>query len=392
MNGTGLRTVVAFHVSAPSGPSRTLAPVLRRLAGSGRVVVAVPELGPLAGELEEIGPAVATGHRPLLVPRRPHDAWRVPGRLRRDTARFRALLREQRADLVLVATTRLPALALGARLEGVPAIVYASELYRQGRRGDAVRSRAGRALVRLNARFATVTVAASRTVAAQLPAAARPVVAYPSIEPAVAEGDGAAFRREHRLQDASPLLLTLGNITVGRGQDVAIRALAELRREHPRAALAVGGEPHPTPADQAYAARLRDLARRLGLEEAVRFCGFVRPGDALAACDVFLNPARVAETFGRAAMESLLAGRPVVSSRVGGVPEVLDADRHALLVPPGEPRALAAAVARLVGDPQLAARLAATGRRHVRAEYNVDRQRERFDAAIGMALDGRRAT
>ncbi|HEX2085212.1 MAG TPA: glycosyltransferase family 4 protein [Solirubrobacteraceae bacterium] len=376
-----------MHLADPSGPSRTLAPVLRSLAnGDGNVVAAVPGPGRLAGELRGVARVVVTGHAPVTIPRRPGDAWSLATRLRHDVRQFRALLRRERPDLAIVATTTLPALILAARLERVPTIVYATELYRQGSRGDVLRAAAGRAMMRVNARLASVTVASSRTVARTIAMPRRTIVAYPSIDPALAEGDADAFRRRHGLPADGPCLATLGNIARGRGQDVAIRALADLRRDHPGAYLVIAGEPHPRPRDRGFAVELRELAERLGVGGAVHFCGFERTGDVLAACEVLLNPARFGETFGRVAMEALLAGRPVVSSRVGAVAEVLEDGRHALLVPPDRPGSLADAVRRLLADPALAARLVTQGAAHVRATFTAERQLAGFDAAIDSAL------
>jgi hypothetical protein len=385
-----VRTVVALHLAEPSGPSRTLEPVLRRLAAAGELVIALPAAGRAADELGELGKVSVLGHEPLVLPRDGAALAGLPGRLRRDAARFRGLLRRERADLALIATTTLPALTFAARLEGVPAILYATELYRQGARGDALRARAGRAVVRFGERSAAVVVVPSRAVAAQLRAPERAVVAHPSIAPSVAVGDGDALRRAHGLPARGPALATLGNIARGRGQDVAIRALALVRREHPDAHLLVAGEPHPRGADRAYAAELHDLAADLGLARAVRFVGFVRPGDLFAACDVVLNPARFAETFGRAALEALVAGRPVVSTAAGAIPEVLTHARHALLVPPDRPDAMAEAIVRLQRDPDLARRLVDTGRSHVLSTFTAERQLDAFGAAMAVALRGRR--
>ena len=209
---------------------------------------------------------------------------------------------------------------------------------------------------------------------------------YPPIVPPAGGGDAEAFRREHGIPATGPIVATLGNVGPARGQDVAVRALAAVRRTLPGAQLVIAGAPHPRDADRAFAAGLRALARRLGLADAVHFCGFVEGRDLFAACDVVLNPARAAESFGMVAMEALLAGRPVVSTAVGAVPEVLENERHALLVAPEDPEAIAAAVRRVVEDRALAERLVAAGRAHVREAFSPDRQLARFERAMQMAM------
>jgi hypothetical protein len=75
------------------------------------------------------------------------------------------------------------------------------------------------------------------------------------ISEAYAEGDGAAFRAQHGLEQASPLIALVGNVCAARAQDTAVRALAAVRERLPRAQLVVAGLPHPRPADEAFAPR-----------------------------------------------------------------------------------------------------------------------------------------
>ena len=360
-------------------------PLLRRLASAGEVVIALPTMGSAVAELAAIGRVEATGHSSLFIPRSVRELLELQRGLLGGAKRFRALLRAHRANLVLISTTTLPTLTLAARLEGIPTVVYAAELYEQGRPGDGLRVVTGRTLARLNQRLATVTVVPSQRVAAQLPARRNTAIVHPSIDPDVALGDAAEFHRAHGLPTGGPWLATLGNISRGRGQDNAIRALALLRRGYPNAQLIVAGAPHPRKADHAFEAELRSLASELGVDTAVHLVGFVRPGDLLALCNVLLNPARVAESFGRAALEALAAGRPVVSSNVGSVPDLLVHGKHALLVAADDPDAIAGAVGELLRDPDLATRLAEAGRDYVLSTFTIERQLASFDEAITTA-------
>ncbi len=79
---------------------------------------------------------------------------------------------------------------------------------------------------------------------------------------------------------------------------------------------------------------------------------------ALDAATLLVLPSRT-EGMGRVAIEALSRGRAVVGSRVGGIPDLVADGESGLLVPPGEPEALAEALVRVLGDPELAARLGA---------------------------------
>lgn len=118
-------------------------------------------------------------------------------------------------------------------------------------------------------------------------------------------------------------------------------------------------------------AAVRAALWRDGLGERVTIAGYVDDlPAALRALDVALYTPLESDGMSRVVFEYLAAGRPLVASRVGVVPEVLQDDEHALLVPAGDPVALAAAIARLVADPARAARLGAAGRRLVEQRYS----------------------
>jgi glycosyltransferase involved in cell wall biosynthesis len=205
------------------------------------------------------------------------------------------------------------------------------------------------------------------------------LVAYPPIGAEYAHGDRARGRERFGLGPDDICLTVVGSISRGRGQDVAIRALARVRQRFPSARLLVVGSPHPRPVDIAFDEELRALAREIGVADAVVFAGTEVSGhgveamaDVYAASDVVVNPARFAEPFGRVAPEALVAGRPVVASRVGAIPEVIRDGVDGLLVPSEHPDALAAAVIRVLDDPALARSMVESGRRRVLAEFGDD--------------------
>ena len=144
--------------------------------------------------------------------------------------------------------------------------------------------------------------------------------------------------------DGTPLLLWVGRLQPWKGVDVALRAL----REIPQAYLMIVG-------DGETRADLERLAQELGLAERVRFLGALpreRLPSIYAAADLLLATSFASETFGIGLVEAQACGLPVVASRFGGFPEVIDEGRTGLLVPPRDPTALAAAVRTLLNDPE----------------------------------------
>jgi len=178
-----------------------------------------------------------------------------------------------------------------------------------------------------------------------------------------------------------PTLLFVNRLDPRKGFRVAIEAFARLAPDHPTLRLVVAGDGTERGAVGGLPPALRPRVRMLGAV----------PHDDLppyhAAADVFVGPALGRESFGIVLVEAMAAGLPVVASDIDGWREVVRDGVDAILVPPGDPAALAEAVRSVLGDPALAARLAAAGR--VRAEtYRWDVVMERIEGAYRDAVGG----
>jgi len=177
-----------------------------------------------------------------------------------------------------------------------------------------------------------------------------------------------AARARLGIAPGTPVLVLVGQITPWKGQEEAIRALAAVRRAHPSATLLIVGEAkfvsRATRYDNvAYLGRLQELARELQLEDAVRFLGEQSPiGEVLRAGDVSLVPSWE-EPFGRVVVEGMAMGLPVVATSAGGPAELIDDGVDGVLVAPRRPDALAAAITRLLDDPDLRGRIGVAARR-----------------------------
>lgn len=162
------------------------------------------------------------------------------------------------------------------------------------------------------------------------------------------------------------VLLSVSRLTEQKGLDTAVRALAQLPAD---AVLVVLGEgPLREP--------LTALARELGVENRLFLLG--RVGDVAEwyrRADVLVHPARW-EGFGLALLEGMLAGLPVVATRVSSIPEIVG-DETGLLVEPNDTAGLAAAVARLLSDPELRRRQGESGLARARTTFSVGRMAQR---------------
>lgn len=118
-------------------------------------------------------------------------------------------------------------------------------------------------------------------------------------------------------------------------------------------------------------ADLERLCHEKGITHAVRFAGFRKDMDRILPClDLVVHPATM-EGLGVCLLEAASSGRPIVASRAGGIPEVVQHGVNGLLVEPGNAGELIEAVSRLLGDPGLGARLGAAGRRLVEEKFSV---------------------
>jgi glycosyltransferase involved in cell wall biosynthesis len=179
---------------------------------------------------------------------------------------------------------------------------------------------------------------------------------------AVDAGRRAAARARFELAGDACALAVVGALETRKGHAVLLDALATLRDRRLRVLCAGEGS-------QRAALAARTAA--LGLDGVVRWLGRVDDVAALlAAADVALMPS-LQEGLGVAALEAMAAGLPVVASHVGGLPEAVVDGATGILVPPGDARALAAAIARLAADGALRGRLGAAGTAHVRARFTM---------------------
>lgn len=185
-------------------------------------------------------------------------------------------------------------------------------------------------------------------------------------------------------------LLQLGRLVPRKGAGVSVAALARLPGTE---LVVVGGPPRDRLDDDPEVRRLRALARDAGVADRVRFTGGVSPSRVpalLRSADVVLCPADY-EPFGIVPLEAMACGRPVVASAVGGQLDTVADPGTGRLVPPGDPGALARAVAALLADPAARAACGAAGRRRVLSRYGWPRIAAATEAAYCEVLDAEHA-
>lgn len=182
--------------------------------------------------------------------------------------------------------------------------------------------------------------------------------------------DGRRPARDGR-DPADPVrLLTIGRAVPKKGFDLLLEALARLPGLHWRLDhIGGGGE----------LAALKAQAARLGIADRIAWHGARPQGEVLAACraaDVFVLASRQTADGDRDGLPNVIVeaasqGLACLGTAISGLPEFIAPEETGLLVPPEDPAALAAALARLIGDPALRARLGTAAAARVRAEFDM---------------------
>jgi phosphatidylinositol alpha-1,6-mannosyltransferase len=186
-------------------------------------------------------------------------------------------------------------------------------------------------------------------------------------------------------------LLFVGRLVERKGVEVLVRALPSLLRERPVRLTIVGeGEWEPV---------IRAAIRDAGVEDRVRLTGYVSRDELTTlygTSDILVLPAVVdrkgdTEGLGVVLLEALRRGRPVVASRVGGIPDIVEHGQTGWLVPPGDSEALAATILGVVRDPEEARRVADRGRRRAQEDFSWERVLDRLGDVYARAVAHRRA-
>jgi glycosyltransferase involved in cell wall biosynthesis len=186
------------------------------------------------------------------------------------------------------------------------------------------------------------------------------------------------LRQRWGITEEAPLLVTVGRLVPTKGHRDLLQAL-HLLVQDPRwqelRLLVVG--------TGVLLGQLQAEAQQAGLADRVIFTGFQR--DVLPfvhAANVFVLPS-VQEGLSLSALEAMALGKPVVACRVGGTPEVVADGETGLLVSPGRPEELAAALVRLLMYPEAAERMGALGERRAREMFDLEQMVSRIEAVYG---------
>jgi glycosyltransferase involved in cell wall biosynthesis len=313
----------------------------------------------------------AAGAEVRLVPLEQLRSQRFAGpRLARSAVALARLARREGAAAMHTFTARTHVVgALAARLAGLPLLWRLNDetlpLW----------------LARLLARVPRQVIAVSGYLAGHYHDLPAPMTVIPDGIPIPGE-------TARRAVFASPTVTLAARLVRWKGHEVFIRAVAQaarcmpdLRAEIVGGASAADDRPGLLAGGESYALELQALVERLGLQERVAFRGFRERGELFAESALAVHTSILPEPFGRAIVEAMAAGVPVIGARAGAVPEIIVNGVTGRLVPAGDAEALADAMVSLLSDEDRWRALGAAGRQRAAERFSVERMARRFEAA-----------
>ncbi len=333
------------------------------------VIVCMTTAGPLRDRLDPGVEVVTVGKR--------------PGQDLAAVVRLIRLLRAVRPAIVHSRNWAALDAVPSARLAGVRVIVHGEHGREatdpEGR--SERRNRIRRLIHPLVSQFVTVSRDLERWLIEDVRLPDRKVTAIPNGVDVTRFGcpDRRAARRSLGLPDDSLVLGTVGRLDPVKDQAGLLRAFADLLPAHPEAWLIVAGN---GPCRE----NLHGLAASLRISERVRFLG-ERPDVpvVLAAMNLFVLPS-IAEGMSNTLLEAMASGLPVVATRVGGNPELIEEGVNGRLVPAQDSGALTAAIAGYLDDPHLRALHGKASRERVASSFSLERMTEAYVNLYGRLL------
>jgi len=201
--------------------------------------------------------------------------------------------------------------------------------------------------------------------------------------------DRSKFRRELGIADDTTLIGNVGMIRPDKGQLILVEAAPLVLEKRPDARFVIVGQGTGI---LKRGINVRNAIDRAGLADKMIMAGYRwDTPDVYAACDIVVIASLRTEASPIVLREAFASGRPVIATKVGDIPEIVEHRKNGLLIEPGDTQALAAAILEFIGDPKLAAHCAANGLRYATEHFSFDKMMEaklRADFALNRTNAG----
>ena len=368
------RRVLLVHTSAGMyGADNACLLIARGLLEVGReVTVVLPYRGHLAHVLQAAGVRVVIGHVGAVRRIFTVGGWLKFAFFDLPASIFGIWRLARDHDVVHMNTSVAVGGLMGARLAGRPVVVHLRESY-------GAHARAWRVYSAYLRRFATVIVTISRWIdeeAAEAGLSHRRLIQDAAARMPAASADHSKVRA-----------LCVGRLNEWKGHLVLVDAAAELVRRGCRVPVTIVGDVFP--GGELHREEIRRRIAELELEETVILAGETDDVDSyLASHSIFVSPTTRAEPFGIALLEAMAAGLACIATDAGGPRDLIENGHNGVLIPLGDPAALADAMERLARDESLRRQYGMAASQEVRQRFTADRVRDAVDQLHSELLAG----
>jgi glycosyltransferase involved in cell wall biosynthesis len=185
----------------------------------------------------------------------------------------------------------------------------------------------------------------------------------------------------HRAREGRELIRVglIGRICPWKGQHIFVHAAALVHERFPNTRFLIVGS--ALFGEVEYDRDVRRLPDVLGIQDVVTFTGFSSNVPAVIdAMDLIVHASTIGEPFGQVIIEAMSAGKPVVATNGGGVPEIVEDGKTGILVPMGNIQAMADAICRIIVDPDLAGEMGTRGRDRVRKHFTIEQTARKVES------------
>jgi glycosyltransferase involved in cell wall biosynthesis len=186
----------------------------------------------------------------------------------------------------------------------------------------------------------------------------------------VVENDAQLIKKKLEISENTPVIGIVGNIREWKGQHVVIEAVSLIKKTHPDIkCLLVGSS---SESDKAYRGRIEKMVTDNGLTENIIFTGYQRNvADYVNIMDVVIHASVLPEPFGRVLIEAMALSKPLVGSRSGAVPEIIEDGVTGLMFKPGSVEELAAKIHEMLDNRDRAAQMGKAGLQRLNEKFHI---------------------
>jgi glycosyltransferase involved in cell wall biosynthesis len=337
--------------------------------------VACPPTGAFIERLKEIPVPVF----PVLFPswRKLKDIWRIPIAV----VSLVAILKREKFDLVHINDYWwTPVVWLACRISGIPFVVHIRQQMEPRRVKQYWLAKPNRLLAICN-EIREVAIEGGVD-----PNCVQVVYSGVDLSSKVEQVNRGLIRQRYGLHPGQLIIGAVGNLFPRKGYEFLLEALTEIRKTIPNVHCVIVGE-----GDDGYHKQLMNLVNERDLNSVVTFAGFQSNVlEYMADFDVVVLPS-ILEGFGIVLLEAMAMGKPVVASRVGGIPEAVEDSVTGILVPPANSRKLAEALVVLLENSTLRQSMGEAGRARVETLFSLERTIKEIECCYNHILSQSRS-